>query len=279
MPGGFSLVDDVCNATNIGVGASADTQGYGTILTSSGSSNAKGSWVQLVASTVSDCAFIEICMAYESLGGVTKMSVDIGVGAGGSEVVVLGDLWALPGFNGIMHGRIVLPFQVPAGTRIAARCQASAASKTCAVHCVLYDGSFTQSEGIGGAEAINFTSASTSGTTLTPSATINTMGSYSQLVASTAKDYYGLYGTWAFPGTRQNYLVDIAIGAGGSELVLLPQRQIYIGDTVNGIGTATDLVLLPFTPIKIPAGTRIAARCQSSISSGNTVDIMLYGVF
>jgi hypothetical protein len=283
MPGGFPLLADVCNGQALGTAPAAPspTQGYGTTLTSGATNNSKGAWVELTPALAADCCLLEIEITHQSLGGVIAQAIDIGIGPAGGEQVIIGDLYSSPGFNVIANGLIALPIHIPAGARIAARCAASSASKTVNVMVRTWDGEFAQGDGCVGATALGFTAASTAGTLITPSATANTMGAvFTPLIATTARDYSGIFAMVAgISNNRQSWLIDFAIGGSGSEQVIIPQRRFYYGDVTNSISGLSGMFLVPFIPIKIPAGSRLSARCQSSIASGQALPIVAYGVF
>lgn len=110
---------------------------------------------------------------------------------------------------------------------------------------------------------------------ISPSATANTKGAWSQLISSAASDIYMLRIIAEYQGNGSSgndgyALLDIGVGASGSEVVLIP--NIIMGNdqpSGNGMGFL-DLLI----PISIPAGTRISARCQvNAASSISTISI------
>lgn len=107
--------------------------------------------------------------------------------------------------------------------------------------------------------------ASSTGTTATANASANTKGSYAQLVASTPFDAAGflLYIVTNAVAVNRSFLLDIAVGAGGSEKVIA--SNILLDSSATSI---SQLGLCVFIPIPIPSGTRIAARVQCSTGSG-----------
>jgi hypothetical protein len=110
-----------------------------------------------------------------------------------------------------------------------------------------------------------FAVGTTDTVTVTGGATAHTKGAYTQLIASTANDAYGLW-LWA-RGTAVNAgdgrcLIDIAVGPAGSESVVLPDLN-FAAASAN----ATQPRLM-FIPIYIPKGSRVAARCQRETASG-----------
>ena len=276
MPGGFSLHNDICNGQNVG---SVLTTSFGTVVTSSATANTKGAYTQLIAATASDAAFMEVRI-YVQNSNSPNFAIDIAVGASGSEVVLVPNLVTQTIFAGYNLVVWAFPISIPAGTRIAARMQDSSGSQTATVSLTLFDAGFTMPDGYSGVDAIGFTATSTEGTSLTPSTTVDTMGAYSQLIAATTRDYVGIFG--AFDSQQgnskvQSYLVDVAIGASGSEQIIIPKLFNYNSDSNNW------MFQFPFHPIQIPAGTRIAARCQTNATSGSgnqrPIDLTLYGVY
>ncbi len=84
----------------------------------------------------------------------------------------------------------------------------------------------------------------------------NVKGAWVQLVAS-CQNANGIWVTIAQPSLAGNYLIDIGIGAVGSEIVIISDLYYCSQSNARMLGTTR------FFPIFIPAGTRIAARCQS----------------
>jgi hypothetical protein len=112
-----------------GFGSSGNAFTLGTTLTAASSANTKGSWTQLIASTTNPVVGILVLLEVSSLA---TFLIDIGTGASGSEVVLIPDIYAsfYSTNAAIMSAAIFFPVQVPAGTRIAARCQSGTANST-----------------------------------------------------------------------------------------------------------------------------------------------------
>lgn len=99
--------------------------------------------------------------------------------------------------------------------------------------------------------------------TLTSGGTANTKGSYTELVSSTSTDAAGLLVRYdAATGNTTSNLIDIAIGAASSEQIIVDNMLLD-----NNVRYAHEIII----PLRIPAGTRIAARSQSSTSSGSVI--------
>jgi len=279
MPGGFTDAWGLCNGAAMGALAGG---GNTSQTVTAGSANVKGSWAQLIASTASDVCWVIVNIVYPAATALS-IAVDIGIGSAGNEVAIINNIVA-SNFNVPVAENFSFPLSIPAGTRVSARCQSGTGSDACYVSVTGFDGGFTQAEGAAGVDSIGFVSASTLGTVITVSATPGVKGSYSQLTASTPRDYIGYFGSFDPQSGGSSILghwgsndMDISIGAGGSEVVIDPDISFGNPNGYLSIGPTC----LPFRPISIPAGTRIAARaqCSDSDSASKTFGLTLYGVY
>lgn len=280
MPGGLPLGLEVCNGKSVGA---VIASGNGTTVSSSVSANTKGSWVQLISSLPADAVYVTVFVSGFDLNNSNFGAVDIGVGASGSEIPIINNLIFMGGRSlaSVFTAQVyTFPLSVPAGTRISARTQTNNGNDGLFVNCVFHDGSLTQIEGCAGVDAIGFLSASTTGTVIDPGATASTKGAYTQLVASTSRDYLGFF--WNINGagqTASDYssgFVDIAIGASGSEQIIMPDC-FYCVDGSIGFTSGDG----GFIPIQIPAGSRIAARSSNfnNVATSRVIGLTLYGVW
>lgn len=111
---------------------------------------------------------------------------------------------------------------------------------------------------------VSYGATTSGGTTITASASGNTKGSYTEITAATAFNAQGIIVCLGRVDVIYNFLVDIAIGAAGSEVVIvsnIPARS----------ASSCGIDLQYFLPIAIPSGTRISARCQCT--SGGSITI------
>lgn len=118
-------------------------------------------------------------------------------------------------------------------------------------------------------------STSSEGTTVTASGSTHTKGSYSQLIAATARDACGimvLLNNVGVASTNARALVDIAIGAASSEQVLIPD---LMAGNAGAWNNAMNGGAMYYFPIRIPAGVRLSARCQASTAS-DTVNVVVW---
>jgi hypothetical protein len=113
-------------------GANAVDSGA-TSVDPGGTANVKGAWVEMTASTTRDIGAIVIAAGQRNGGGPYQWDIDVGVGAAGSEVVLIPDVQ----FENLSNSPIPkprwwgpFPVTVPAGTRLAVRMKCSVNTAT-----------------------------------------------------------------------------------------------------------------------------------------------------
>jgi hypothetical protein len=99
---------------------------------------------------------------------------------------------------------------------------------------------------------------------------------YTTLIATTSYKAYGIFvgcHATSTASTRESFLVDIAIGAASSEVVIIPNLLAgnqAASSTTSGMGSYY------YFPIIIPANVRISATCQSDTAADTVfVDVHL----
>lgn len=248
---------------------------YFAAVTASATANALGSWVELTAglSYPTDCLDVSIFSGTFNC----DILVDIGIGASGSEVVLVNSLYAVAGSAAARCSQYRLPITLPKGTRVAARSRANVGSAAVGV---VVQATSKETFGVPGSSVVDTygaTTGSSRGTAIDPGATANTYGAWTQIVAATARESrwmsIGLGSGNNYVLTVADHLVDIGIGASGSEVVLLPGLYFRANATSDFIypGTFNFDVL-------VPAGARLAARSKCSITDATDrkVDVVLY---
>ncbi len=119
------------------------------------------------------------------------------------------------------------------------------------------------------------TIAPSGGTQVTISTTANTKGAWIQIVAATPFDAHELIVNPlpTYVGTTATSLMDIAVGAAGSEQIIIPN---LLCPQDQWCGYAPGLVKIP---VAIPAGSRISARAQGGqgISPGVVLSLVNCG--
>lgn len=280
MAGGWPIGLGLANAVAYGINSST---GSASQSITSGTANHKGSWVELNGSpTTSDILWVLVTVddSQFSAGTTESSCIDLGIGASGSQQVIISNL--------LNYGQVFsdsfdtvcsyfFPLAIPSGTHVWARSQTTGSNHDpVGVSFIGFDASFSNAPGGSCScyDTYGFVSTSTEGTALTASGTVNVKGSYTEITASTTNDLMGFFLAFDSQGSASNVavLTDLAIGASGSEVVILPNIPVWMSQLGVPMPQAT-----PFISIPIQAGTRIAARCQSTKASQN-IGVTLYGL-
>lgn len=267
----------------------------GTTVTSGATAHTKGPWTQIAAATSFDAAAIllQIDLQYQD----TLYLIDIGIGGSGSEQVIIPNLMmsqSAPVFNAL-----VIPINIPAGSRIAARSQDNFGSSTSYVAVTLLAGGWANPTPLNTVTAYGPNTATSNGVIADAGATANTKGVWAQITASTTSAIKALMlsGSRAAPGTAitntYDQLVDIGVGGAGSEQIILPNLRFNASVMTGGVvtpytaGSATLTGLgtlfprwIPPIPCDIPAGVRLAVRQQSTTTNATdrTSAYAIYGL-
>jgi hypothetical protein len=251
----------------------------GTLVTAAATTHTKGAWVQLIAATSREATWIEIELARTS--SLHDYLVDIGIGAAGSEQVLLADLTAGSGSGSVQRGGMcVVHLAIPAASRLSARCQASTASASMDVVVTLGSGGMITESGTHRVTTYGATTATSQGTAIDPGTTAHTKGAWTQITAATTQPIravlLGQSNQLQNTRTSCSWLLDLGVGASGSEVVILPDLHYECSSTEDTILPA---LRGPYY-LDIPAGTALSARCQCSITTA-TVRLMstiVYGI-
>lgn len=258
-----------------------DTASSTSIRVAAGAANVKGAWVQLVAASARDAHSVVLEIGLDSgTSGIPGFLIDIGIGASGSEQIIVPNLFydQRAEFSEAVLCMFRLPLKVPAGSRLAARVQCVTASATFRVSAQLVSGEPSE-DSVSRVYAYGVDTATSRGTEIDPGATVDTKGAWVQLVAS-SDELSGLFITLGHgpvdTTTGCRYLIDIGVGAAASEQVIV--SNIAVDSIIDG-----NLLLPAITDLfrtKIPAGSRLAVRAQSSTVSATErqFDVALYGV-
>lgn len=246
-----------------------------TQLTAPLSNNEKGAWLEIVPSLAIDATGVLIHALAQSTANRSYL-FDIGVGASGSEVAVIQNLFTTIGTSGApicYH----LPLSFPAATRISARYQVDdITSADLRVAFTGYmSGHYTGSP-YHRIITLGANTAASRGTRITP---VNgSKGDYAALTSSLSHDIHEILivcGNSAdFTLNATSYQVDVAVGLDLSEQVIIPDLR-YVG--LNTIDIFEPNVIGPF-PVSISAGSRIAMRAQANSINTDNLDFVLYGL-
>lgn len=253
----------------------ATTQG--TILTS-GAANTKGAYGQMSASTPFDADGF-----YVQLGNATvsrDFLLDIAVGAAASEQIIVSNMQVSAGSGDNANGnqRAYVPIPIKTGTRVSCRVQSTGASAVLVIQLTLVTGTFFAARSLGAATTYGAATGDSGGVSVDPGAVANTKGSWAQISASLTRPIKALIlcvGNQANAvQTSHQALVDLGIGAGGSEVV--------VADNLLFQASVTDDLLRPGwieLALSIKSGTRLAARAQVDITDATDrlLDVVVVG--
>lgn len=249
----------------------------GITITAAGAANTKGAWTTLLAATAAQADAIALSFVITSTGARDYL-VDLGIGAAGSEVVIVPNVLVSNSTASFIGVSALLPIRLAAGVRLAARCQSSAGAATLQVSGQLFAGGWPLANAATVCTAYGVSTGSTRGTSVDPGAVINTKGAYSQLTAATTAACTAVVVAIGSQQngvrTNANHLVDIATGGAGAETVVIP-NLVLVQDSVDDV--VKPQLFGPF-PLAIATATRIAARQQCSINDATDrlIDVAVY---
>lgn len=245
-------------------------------VTADVTSHTKGAWTELIAATGLPASGLWVT----SVGGInvtstdTSMLVDIGLGAAGSEQVVIANI---PFGFVAASTPIWVPLSVPDGSRVAARAQAAVSADTIQLQVLMVNGGWHVS---GGNRCTTYGADVTDsgGVTLTTVSGANAKGPWTEIAASTSSPMRWMtamiIGQAGVSGwSVGNALVDFAYGAAGSE-------QILVADmAAQWTGSEFIMAHQLTVPVSLPTGTRLSARYQcTAVSSNSRPDVVVLGV-
>lgn len=241
------------------------SQSYGYAAISAGSANTKTGWTELISAANNvhgfNCLLVEPATGH----GSVRMALDIGIGASGSEQILIPDIFWL--FNNYPTPVVPYPIHVPAGQAVSARMQGHTTPAQARILVAGLAGPFVAGSPCHRCVTYGVTtSGATTGTVVDAGGTAHTKSSWTEITsATTAPAKYVLVwfsrqstsaqsaGDWSF---------DIAVGGSGSEQIILPDLWV-------GTGASADLrpMCVGPLPVDLPEGVRLSARCQSSLTS------------
>ena len=247
-------------------------------LTSGGSANTKGSYVQAIASTSIPGAWVLLSLSRPTVTA-TDLLVDVAVGGAGSEQVVIPNtVFSVNALTTPAMSIYLLPLHIPAGSRVALRAQSAGSSDTIDAQITIFAPMAGGEKGLERVEACGALTATSLGTVVDSGGTAHTKGAWSELIAATTHPYHWVCLSLTHEGALSagtSYLVDLGIGGAGSEVVVVPNLAFYGGST-------SDCMTGPVVcfPLHIPAGTRVAARssCGATTSPDRVTEAVLHGV-
>lgn len=256
--------------TRVSVGSEAAVSSSGATV------NTKGSWITLISGLSTPGAWINLGTSRVTSVGDRSALIDLGIGAAGSETVVVSNL--VMGFRSVRG--TLFPLHIPAGATLRARVSTSIANDFVRVRTHVFHGEPDCGMSVPGrVTTYGAATATSGGTGVSPPGTANVKGSYAQLTSATTAPIHALMvlaqGSTSGSMSNIEYLIDIAVGASGSETIIVPDFAVFAQD---------DEYIYPrsheFLPLStcIPAGVRLSARCLAVNSNLTTaIELAVYG--
>lgn len=238
---------------------------YGT------TAHTKGAWVQVHSSTPSASSLLYFGSAQIGVSSTdTSTLVDIGVGAAGSETVIVPNL-AIGGWQ--QGANVLIPVAIPSGSRVAVRLQGSRTSPTAPSggNSVALTNSLDYALTPTSVDVLGINTATSSATALTGAS-----GSWTEITASTAKDYQTVIivpSTSSTVTSNITVVMTLGIGASGSEVAISSLQNRYNASTqwLNNFNQP-----LWFSG-PVPAGSRLSVRHDIASNPGR-YNVCLIGV-
>lgn len=276
MPGGISNID-ICNWQYIG-GYASNPKIAIDFYTTATAATIKGPWNQLTGALPYDVTVFDLFHTFfTSATFFGQLAYDIGIGAAGLEKLILPNAIVTCGANNNASQNLVrVPLQIPAGTRVAFRYAVTSTGNSFPLGIAMHGYSGDEWEdGYNGTEDMGVTISGTNyTTTFVPSTESAASGAWTQVIASTNREYSGLMvGLHSVVQDSTNFpdvVCDIGVGAAGSE-------EIIIKDCM---WDASKSFMRLFSGVQIPAGSRLAVRGNTDTSAyAGTAGCSLYGIY
>ncbi len=244
--------------------------------TASGTPHTVGSYTEIVSALAQDVSgvYVQITTATSTSAADSSSLINIAIGGAGSEVVVVPNIGIGYKATANLTG-LFIPIRISRGTRVAFNAQSVVGSKTIAARFTFVTDKRKISASPTQIDTYEANTATSAGVTVSNPGAGNTKGSYTEIIASTDRPYQGLFisiqGAQSTAISSGNILVDVAIGSAGNEINIIDNLQC-----VTTTGESVD----PITPSTImrhiPAGTRISARFQRSVTAA--LDLIIHGI-
>jgi len=235
-------------------------------VTAHATAHTKGAYVELTSATPYASSRIYFFHRWSSAANKFYL-VDLATGAAGAETVVVANLHIAASNESLSGAVVALDLDLPAGTRLAVRCQSNIGSSPIGVSVILEARALA---GLAAPVTYGTVLASSRGTQVDPGAVAATKGAYVQLTAATTARIDALvldvtvYAATPSINAFHEYLVDVATGAAGAETIILPDVPFLANSVSDAV--YPQLVRLPAS---IPAGTRLAVRVYCSLATVN----------
>lgn len=256
---------------------STGTVNLGTAVTTGASANTKGTPAQLIASTSFDAYWVIVYAANYTAGGAAcRGCMDIMIGSSTEQVVIPNLLFGGAGTLGSSHvtpKAWEFPLYIPAGTRISCQAAGDRTATAFRVGIQLFGGDGDPGYRVGTRVDTYGIGTVPAATSITPGAS-GAEGSWTEIAASTTSDYFGVLPSFqnslSSISTR-TFTLDVGVGAATEELL-----QANFGYTTQGSEDIAGPWPSFAAPIKIPSGSRLAARMSNSSTNDGGYEVALH---
>jgi hypothetical protein len=233
-------------------------------ITANASAHTKGNYVVMLDPVPQDwCGF---WLGAGAIAGTQLIDIAIGPTGGGGEQVIIGNILTSGGSTRQHAIMGFFPIRIPAGVRLSARMQSSAAGQVISIAMWGVPANPYLFPGYGRCTTLGANTADSGGQQIDPGATASTKGTYQNLTTNLDHDTKAIIGLIGDLGneamTTCTWDVDIARGGAGAEKILVPDWRLW---TTTGLDQITGSPIGPVY-VDIPAGSTLRARALCSIT-------------
>lgn len=221
-------------------------------VTTPGTAYATSAWVQAVGSLAGNCGLIFFNFGNFNSNSVdSSLMVDIATGAAGSETVIVPTV----AIGGTGQNAAYIPVSIPSGSRVSIRVRSARTSATFFPFMwFIQTGDYATTPRT--LDVIGVDTGTAKGTAMTGAS-----GSYTQVTASTSRDYQQVVMVASSPTATNagtfNVTYTLAYGSAGSEV---DQGSIWATYGNNAISPTTTFPFALASGAPVPAGTRLAVK-------------------
>lgn len=254
----------------------------GIAATASGSTNTKGSWAEIVSATDRDWYgfWLMFSAAVGQSGLNASQLCDIGIGAGGSEAVVLpnfvmgGQPVISSGVSYVPNNPVYVPLFIPKGTRVAVRTQAAVASRVARCHLWAESGASLPKTIFSGCDTYGASTAASTGVALSSNASANTFGSWTNVGSITSRDYKAILmshqGFASASVSARNYVLE-----GGYNSTAMMRLLAAASNAETWMAFLNSQLVVQ----NIPTGTQLQARIACATASNTDTPSVAFHCF
>jgi hypothetical protein len=256
-----------------------ETTSGGQTVTTGGTSDAKGSPAELVASSPWDSYWLTLMVfGYSATITAAEAMMDLLIGAATEQVLianmVMGYAAGLSGASG--PRRFDFPLYIPAGSRLAVQAAGARVNTSFTVKCWLHGGRGYPPWPVATKVTTMGVGTVPNGASVTPGAN-NSWGNWAEIIASTPEAFLGVVPGFQVSGDTSvnNLWLPVQVGVGAATEVTVGGDFVWATSTSEGMGG-------PFggMPIlaDIPAGSRLSMRAQCSGTPDGAYNGVLHGL-